>query len=407
MSKELFSGYERVKIIKGNRKILIFTLKLLNMSLGKSVNTSDAILISSNSYTDLLRFNHDLCNEWKCTLYKILQKGWKIIYLVRLDNNIERTLRIVEDIQFALSTGRYFIYYKKSAEVSPIEILPHNEILIIPQIGALYSFPSENLSQIDSAFFFQSKASVNLLKGHFFQLFSSAQPLLKPYPSHKSTKFQKALTEIEEVLGNSYVISEIPCTITIPIELYEKYLEKCFKTSCEISERINLHKRRIDAYNVQINYYKYRHICFKESIENFVNKKKYPLNGSYHIFKNNSPNNMDIRCHLSNVISLMENHSNYELAIISKEDYKNITQLCWEVKKNYAVLIETCVQDDLNQETYNYDSQVNFVISEKEVVNAFQYYHEKIWDYIPEKNKDKTVIITWLNSLIADLSEME
>ena len=68
-----------------------------------------------------------------------------------------------------------------------------------------------------------------------------------------------------------------------------------------------LHKRRLDAFEAQSRYFKFKDICFIESFDELVDKKKYSFDENY-ILKNNTPNYEDIVCHLENLIDLLKRH---------------------------------------------------------------------------------------------------
>ena len=396
LSDDMPWSSDNVKIIMGQQEVLYTALALLQSAPDRPDNNNDTILITLNSNMDLLPDYKEFNAEWKHALYKVLNKGWKIIFLVRLNNNVKRAIKIIEDMQLALATGKYYIYYlKKNADV-----FTASELVIVPQKGALYCFSSRLKNQVDSAFLLESKQSIELLSGHFFQLFSSAKPLLHSYPSQKSAEFQHMFAEIEENLGDRYAFKGDISTITIPMNVYEKYLKMTRKTEEEISLRLSFHRRRLEAFEAQIKHYKFRDIWFKESLEKLVNEKKYSFD-QYYILENNIPDSKDIICHLENVVNMLESYENYEIAIVSKKDYENICKICWMIKENSSVFIEAVnpnTQEKNNHDCYN--SEINLLISEKEVVNAFQDYFMMIWNEISYSNKEREKVVKWFRSQI-------
>ena len=386
---------ENVKIIKGNNDVLYSALSLLQSAPSKPDNKDDEILIALNSSTNFMHNYKEYNVQWRHVLFRVLNKGWTIIILLRLNDDRKNIFKIIEDMQFALSIGKYRIYYYNKNDEFAV-----NELIVVPKRGALYCFSSRIKNQVDSAFLFKSKQSIKLLSEHFCQSFSSAKPLLHAYPSQISTEFQHKLTTVEENLGDRYVFKGGISTITIPMNLYEKYLEMSKKPKEETLLRLNYHRRRLDAFKNQIKYYKYKDIWFKEPIERLVSEKKYSFD-KYYLLENNIPDDKDIVCHLENAVYMLERYENYEIAIVNENNYENISEMCWMIKENSSVLIETFnshIQRKTKDDYYN--SEINISISEKEVINAFRDYFIMIWSEISYHDKQKEEVINWLKNQI-------
>jgi hypothetical protein len=319
--------------------------------------------------------------------------GWKIIIKIRLDNNVGRTMKFIEYIQALLAAGSLSIYYEKQSGGNCSE----TELYIVPQTGALVGFSSNIRNQIDSAFLFRAKKSVEMLTERFFDSLNSTRSLLKSYPTQESTEFQRAFAESEEIFGDKFVFKNGLSTVTIPLELYEKYLRLSGKTDQEISHRVFLHKRRLAAYEDQIKYFKFKDICFFESLNTLVNKKKYSPDENY-IFNNCTPDEEDIILHLEHLISLLNKWDNYNIAFVHRSQFVKAAEINWMVKGKDSVMIEV-FRNDPNSRNSLY-LEMNFAITEKCVVSAFHDYFLTLWDSIPEEGKDKRQTIAWLKSLI-------
>lgn len=401
IKEDLFYGTDNIDIIKGNKEVLYMALDILESLYKSQKPTRDPIIITYNTTMELLPYFKEFNIRWKQALYNLLISGWKIVYLVNL-NNKKKNIKLIEDMQFALSTKRYSIYYIKKPD-----LLIDNEIIIIPKICALYCFSSQFKREIDSAFFFKSDISIEILTNHFSQIFSSAKPLLKPYLAQNSMQFQCMITKTEESLGDRYVFTDDISEITFPIDLYKKYLSLSKKSEKEILKLLSLHKRRINAFKSQIKYYKFKEIWFKESIENLIAEKKYSFN-DYYSFDNNFQHKKDIIYHLENVIHMLRTYENYQIAIINKSDYENISKICWVVKENSKVFIEE--MNNNMKDTYisnDYSNKIELLISEKQVVSAFQDYFLLLWNNINNLNKEKAEVIKWLQSKINKLNTID
>lgn len=387
---QLTSGHDKVQIISGSSEILCAIINLLLTAMKKH-NSREPILLTCNS--DLLLSPG--AQELTCMLIQImdelLHSGLEIILLVKVDDNGNRTVRIIENLHL-LSAGNLKVYYHKKSG----ESFFNKELCIVPKSGAICGFSTQSEGPPDSAFLFQSRQSIEIWSARYYQDLSAAIPLLKVYPPQDSYEFQKVFADIEEHPGNKYVFKEGLSTTTMPSALYEKYLKLTGITGQELSYRIHLHNRRLEAFHVQIRSYQYKDIYFIEAIEELIDKNKYSFDESY-ILRNIKPDNIDIICQLEYLVYLLQTYENYEIAFVSKNNYPHIANINWMVKHDGLVMIETFHQPIKKDPSYQ---EKNFTISDKNIVKAFHNYFLVLWDELPEETKDKKRAIKMLRQLI-------
>ena len=393
MNGNLFCSHDNVQIIKGQREVIYSAIKLLEQAQKEPNSDGDKMLITLNSERGILFDDDDL--RYKCihALYEALSYGWNIILQIRLNNNTQRTIKIIEDLQALLSWGNITVYYNKIDDDNFIL----NELCIIPHTGALFCFSSKVGQPVDRAFWYHEKESIEMLTAYFFQQLTFAKPLFKSYPSENTMEFQRIFAEIEEVPGDKYVFKNGLSTVTIPLNLYEKYLKLGNRTREEVSYRKFLHRKRLESFEAQVKYYQFKDICFIESLERLVKVKKYSFDECY-ILENRIPDDDDIVCHLENLINMLRRYDNYEIAFVSKKDFSSMSNICWAVKGNLSVLIGTSNKRVPGDDNFN--TEMNFMANEKSFVNAFRDYFLKIWGCIPYENKNKRNSINLLQSLI-------
>jgi transcriptional regulator with XRE-family HTH domain len=377
-------GTDQINIIKGTKEVLACGVELIKRA---TFNVcSDTILISLNSNFFSIHCCNTYLSQYKEYIKAALNNGWSIIILVMLNENINsKEKNIFEDLILSFVSRKLYIYYCDKIPDNKFG----NELLIVPKTGALYCFPTQSMSQVDTAFQFHSNESIKVLTDYFFQTVSSAKPLIKTYPSQYSTDFQKLIVDTEEQLGDRFAYKGDHSTITIPVKLYEKYLVNSSKRNNDIYERIYLHQKRIDAFETQIKYYKYKDIVYKESIEKLIFKKKYCFDEDY-IFEGYVPEKKDIIAHVENIIHMLQKYSNYEVALINQKPHTSFCNTYWMVKAKSCVLMESM----------HNNAEINGVITEQRVVNIYHDYFLKIWDNISYVKKDKSRIIEWLKSLL-------
>lgn len=391
----MFCGIDNVQIISGHIEVIYSTIMLLKQAHRKPDSKDGRILITFSSEMDILLNDNDLRYKWIEALQGALICGWNIIFQLRLNNNISRTIKIIEDMQSLLPQGNLTVYYHKVDD----DVFILNELCVIPDIGALLCFSSKTGKQADRAFWYHEKESIDTLTAYFFQQLTFARPLMKAYPSQKTMEFQQALAEAEEAPGARYIFKNGLSTITIPLNLYEKYLRLDHKTNQEISYRMFLHKKRLEAFETHVKYYEFKDICFIESLEKLAENKKYPFDESY-MPENRVPGNEDIVGHLENLICMLKKYDNYEIAFVSQKDFYNLSDICWTVMENSSVIIKTLNKNKTESDNNSYNTETNFIITEKSIVNAFHDYFLRIWNELPERSKDKGNAVNFLQSLI-------
>lgn len=384
---DLFCSHEQISLIKGAREVMNATIKLLRQAHKEPKHNDEKILMTLYSEAIILFEDKDLRHKWIHALCDALNNGWRIILLIRMNHYNERTIKIIEALQALLSRGDLTLYYQKINE----NTYNMYELCIVPHAGALFCFSSKVGHPLDTAFWYHGKESIEALTAYYFQYLTFAQPLLKLYPSQKTIEFLKIYAEAEEAPGDKYVFKNELSTITMPLNLYEKYIKRNSLSAQEISYRKFLHSKRLETFEAQVKHYKFRDICFIESMERLVRSRNY-LFDDYYLLESETIEQEDIVCHLENLISMLKRYDNYEIAFVSEKDFYDMTNTCWAIKGNLCVFIES-----LNESNH---IKKNFIATEKNIVQAFNDYFAKTWRNIPRENKEKANTIRFLQSLI-------
>lgn len=387
---QLTSGHDKVQIISGSSEILCAIINLLLTAMKKH-NSREPILLTCNSDLLLSPGAQELTRMLVQIMDELLRCGREIVLLIKVDENGKRTVRIIENLHL-LSAGNLKVYYHKKSG----ESFFNKELCIVPKAGAICGFSTQSEGLPDSAFLFQSRQSIEIWSARYYQDLSAAVPLLKVYPPQDSYEFQKVFADIEEHPGNKYVFKEGLSTTTMPSALYEKYLKLTGITGQELSYRIHLHNRRLEAFHVQIRSYQYKDIYFIEALDELIENNKYSFDENY-ILRNIKPDNIDIICQLEYLIYLLQTYDNYEIAFVSKNDYPHIVNINWMVKHDGLVMIETyhhVIKKDISHQ------EKNFTISDKSIVKAFHNYFLYLWDELSDETKDKKKAIKKLRQLI-------
>lgn len=381
------------KIILGSRNILYAVLDLLQKAFQTPYDSCDNgetfIYISFNNDIDIFSQNYDLLAQWKSILHALLNKGWKIIFLLRLSHDLSRIIRFIKFMQPLLGTGRFSPHYLKKYN----NLSAGKEILAIPGIGALSCFPTKPMSNIECAFYFKNPYATEILSNHLGKvILSSSQPLFRYFPSGKLSEFQDEIAESEKLSGNRYLYRDSFGILTFPLCLYKKYL-KTKNLSMEIHiYELGCYKKRMEAFSRNVVQYKYKDIYVKESIERLLNKGQYYFDScdgrvSFPV------SSQDIIKHLSHIVHLLKKFNNYEIALVNEKCTGIQTKLYWMIKEKHSVKLE--VRDN----ECGIPGQ-NLSLEEPTFVRAFEEYFIELWENIAPINRDRKEIIQWFEEKI-------
>lgn len=375
----------KVRLVSDVKTLFESMLELLGKASQKAPGKKPVLILLNSNMAFLDQYG-GVSLRWKTALLDAMRKGWEVILLIRLNDNIKRTMKLVEDILTALFTDRFRVYYIDAKRESDVG----NDLIIVPDVGALFSFSSRIKDQVDSAFLFESAESIEALTGHFYQFVSMAKPFFVAYPSQKYVEFQKTLAIAEARPGERLVFKGGHSTIIVPSDLYRKYLKHTVKNEDEISRRLDLHNKRMEAFESQIQLYRFREIWLKESFLRLIFEKE----KEQYVLGNYIPEKEETILYLQAIIGMLRDYENYEVALMSKNDYPDISRISWMVKGGSKVFLE--VVNDMK-------SEINLVTAEGNLVAAFRQYFLNLWNDIPQLDKDKLRVIDWFHSLIQQI----
>ncbi len=380
-----YSSFLKTQIIIGYEQVSNAVLQFLEDASTINSISAEPIIITLLTETSFFTCYSSFNTRWNNALCKLIKKGWSIIYLVHINNNTTRNLKIIEEMLSPISTGKYQVYYTSGNDYA----MPF-EIVYVPLSGTLLSVSSVDKRQVDSAFFIRNNDALNILNGFFHQILASSKPLLKSCLPIKNIGFQKEFSEFEESLGNRYRFIREFNALSFPIIQCKQVLKKSNISSEEIEKIFLYHKHRIETFESQVKHYKFRDIIYDQCINNIIERKKYSYLDKYYTSNGIAITNDDIIKHLSYIIHTLKIHENYEIGFISKNKISSIPLINWMVKENSAVGIITCAQENLNhhENDESYNTSRGFFIYESHIVKSYEYYFYNLWNQIKPNKKE-------------------
>ena len=377
------------QIIIGYKNVLHTSISLLE-STPSPKNGNDTIYISFNSNMYISNYCHDLIC-FRNAILKTINKGWNIIFLLKMNNNIDNIANFIDFALPLINTVKFHPYYFKKYDFSHT----YEEFVVVPEIGTILGFPNNLHTEIESALYFRNKIAIDIFKNKLSTIIiNHTKPLVKYYKLDSAFNYSNYLAEHEDVIGNRILYKRDLSSLILPESLYKKLLQRKNLKPEEINISLEFYKRRSKAILSNIYKYKYTDIYNIDCINNLIKDRK------LFIYLYNKIEEIDLEVEdivklLKNIITLLNKYDNYNIAFTS-QDFNNIigdSILYCVIKERSAVMVET----------YKYSKntpEVRLSIEEPLLVKAVEIYLEEILYQISPINKDKYEIKNWIEKQI-------
>lgn len=153
---------------------------------------------------------------------------------------------------------------------------------------------------------------------------------------------------------------------------------------------INRIKELSMIFHEDMKKYKTKFICQLEAIELMVESSEY-----YYTYFNLKLTLEDIAEHLEYTVYLLKNYENFEIALVSENQYGIILHpVAWEVRGGRSVGIAS--NDMIDYFSYTYSA-----VTEETVADAFDNYFLDMWNKITPRYRDKEFVISWLEEKLS------
>ena len=383
-------------VMAGCENVLDCTNKLLNQAL-MSAPSKQPIMITINSKFSLLALFEEYHKEYRKKIIKLLKNGWTVISTIKFDDAMERSHRFLEDTVLFLKSGNYLPYLSNNID-HPSAL---SDMIIVPDIGALVFLCTKSVHQLDFTFFFKNSYAIDAFIGKFHQAIRYSYPVLNEYKARNWSELVKSMTIFEESPGNRYTFRDGISAFLISENIYEQSLKSSESKEYEIRNMLSCHKKQMYALDLNQNFYKYKDIFIRDSIEKAIlNKKKQSCELSQPF--DNTDEALLILEHLNTLRNIYKNSDNYEIALVderSLKTYKSIftAGMNFYLKRNHSIIH---ILNRKSKAMSSEDDTFKFVcLSEPTITYALEKAYLDIWDRIAPINKDRREVLAWLNHL--------
>jgi len=383
------------KIIIGSENIHAAIINLLN-TVGEKAFGCNIIYISLNNEFSFENNNLKDLLQIRNELLKALSNGWCVKLLIRLSNNLNRTIRIINYIKPLIKTGKVFPYYIKKYDI----FTSGKESIVVPEYGAISGFSTTPHSGVNCAFYFKNTIAINILQDYFYSLIeTSVSPLVKYYTKSDMCEYGYCLLKFEDFFGNRYMYEYGFSSLTIPKKLFYNLLSRTMPSKADVKAEYDFYIKRIKSFQKNIKFFEYKDIYSLDSMDRLINNHQLFIYTSKGI-ELVSLEIVEIIELLQNIVNMLKTYEHYYIAFLHhrKDRFDIKKDYCYVIKERQGVLFETFDESQM---------KTDMVLSMEEpmISYAFVEYFKEIWENIAPPDKDKKEIILWLESNIKILNE--
>jgi transcriptional regulator with XRE-family HTH domain len=383
------------KIIYGISNIFSVAISLLEMAIRHKRKDNNIIYITICNYLDNSFFSDNRILYIRKLLLKAIENGWKVYFLLRIDNNVERILRFIHFLLPVAGTGNVYIYYFNKYDV----FMPGKEMYIVSGIGALSCYPAGQSLVINCGFYLRNKSAIDIFTNYINLLIqNNAQNVIKYYPEETNEEYHCSLSEVIGKPGNQYDYNSNFSMCYLSEKLYRKFLWKTKLSQQEKLLSLQHYKKQRNGIVANLENHKCNSIYFSESLELLMNNRILCLYTYFGIEKVKL-GVQDLIEYLQHVIHFITEYDNFQVAVIFQDTNLVKNNGCsYIIKERRAVYFNSFG-------SFESTAEVRLSIEEPMTVKAFSEYFNMVWDKISPVNKDKDEIITWLQSYITILDK--
>lgn len=305
--------------VKGKEEVFKYVSMILD-TVYKSNDVSKEVLMTFQGDKDILDGYEKVHDYFIKMISKLASGGWKVTHLWRLKSNDTRTVTLVRNILELFKAEKQ---YEPRYFIKYGTITPPFEFVIIGDLAAVLFISDETNEYISSAFFHTSKDEIEALRKHVLLMSHQTRPIL-------NYNYDRNLDDLINKNGDIF--------------------------SFDVEGRFTLH---------QINN---EEILKDYNIKEIIVAKNVNDEGTLNCFRN--------------MLHLLENCPDYQLAILDKAPLMNNIPKFMLLKENTKLIIR--VGDE------------ECSIEEPITIGGFKDFFMNIWDEVAPINKDRQYIIKWI-----------
>lgn len=379
------------QVIHGISKIYSAVISLIETATIQKNKPDNIIYLTHYSDLDYSFFTETRIVHFRNTLSKAIENGWNILYVLRLDDNKEKLIRLIHFLLPIIRTGKVNIYYLSNYDNYSIA----KEMCVVSGIGALSCYPVDQSSTINCGFYLKTTSAIDVFTNYLnILLRENAQSLIKYYPQVSNEEYHLNISTIKQKEGNIYYYNWGFSLFLLPEKLYEKLLSRTTLTKEVQQLSFDNYKMQLSTFTDNIQRHSCNIIYLSEFIENLIHHRTLSLY-TYSGIEIVTLEPIEIIEFLENIIHFISLYTNFHVGIIFHNDdplmYSDSFHLF--IKERKAVFLNIYGASMTVP-------KVRLFMKEPMITKGFVEYFKFYWEQIAPVNRNKNEIVSWLQSCI-------
>jgi transcriptional regulator with XRE-family HTH domain len=357
----------------------------------KAHETVELLLISQEDIAWIIEYEEFL-SQWKLLLTEIIKRGHKIKIIHTVHRDISQITAMINNWIPLHLTGRVESFYHPKYEEPTI----FKSVFIASGITSIVSFSTSTENDSEYTFQFSDAVVLGLLEQNYRSYLAQCRPLVQAFMDSEILQIFNDVVGTQIKPGYFYTLRNSLISLTMPVGLFARILEKSNLNSKEKEERIQLHRIWTEAFLQTIKINHFREICPIGAIDLMINENTYIYSGSeFFLVEPIELDASDVREHLTNIIDILENNNNYELILFNTRPTLMPENVSLFFKEDYYAIVSS-------RDSIPYAIETN----EGNILHAFEDYFEEIYEHIPVNNRTKSWVINKLKKRIVQLERL-
>lgn len=363
---------------------------------------ADEVFLTSFSNAEDWKVPESVQQPWAALQQGLLRAGWTINHLIRLDENVGRSLLLVESMLGLLTAGaRYRAMYAPRGSAMP----PANDYFVIAGFCALLRFDTSNPAE-QAVILIKDYLAVAALVENCELLLKSMQPLIETISREDPRGFQQHLAQTELVAGERVLVRGALSMEDSDPALPEMGWVPAIPLGSGLTESDEsaFMRQRYESFISNVKRHRIRHIYTKSRIAATVETSRQIGAGLLLLEGDDRFQPMNVRRRLQRLINSLQNLDNYEVALLDDEEIGLIeaphseSVVYWLVQGN-ELLLESWPHLASGEARH-----LHIAVHDSSIASAFMEHFKNVWARINPLNREKKYVIWWLEQLSQSLA---
>jgi hypothetical protein len=386
-------------MVRGRAESLRLAIALLNaIPPRKRRSSSDRPVCITSLGADPFADLPELRTAWWAALHAVLERGWDVVHLVRLDGEGRFAFNYIQNALALLGTATDGKYQPRYFPAHGL-LEPSHDLLIVPRCGIMQFFASDGAENIDVSRFYplfdRKSYAIAPLQDYFDWMVSCTRPLATLYDHLSAGLFRQSVTDSpsEERWLMTDGIDWLPAWLTDDdvdlVSIARSHSEKSELARAMLANR-RLNRRAFSSKGQLA----LRVICPMSALESFAACGEYRHALRELGVPKRTPAQRAVR--LNAIINELETNDRYQFCLLSNAEARQ------HFKGVIAVDGGKNVTCKVNYAAPNMHRRTAYLrITEPSAVAASMDFQQQVWESVVPEHRTKAWVIAWLKQLVS------